>query len=417
MEAICIENLTKQFRIYADRGQSLKDKLLSPARRRYQTRTVLDGLSCCIERGEAVGLIGKNGSGKSTLLKLMSRILYPDSGSVRVSGRVSSLIELGAGFHPDMTGRENIYTNASIFGLTRSEIDSRLDEIIAFSEMEPFIDDPVRTYSSGMYMRLAFSVAIHVGADILLIDEILAVGDAAFQAKCFERLMEIKAAGTTIVIVSHNMTQLERICGRTIWLDNGHIRMDGPPNTVHPAYLEEMGKRQQLGTSQNAPAAAEPAAPAAQTETLPEHPAAKWTEILLLNAQGEQTDHIRTGETVTLQMTYEADPQRAEDGLIGLALYRADNTLCYGTNTQREHLEPLHFQKKGTVCCTFTKMNLTAGTYFFDVGLRRADMFAYDYAAKAVRFTVYDPIDETGIARMEHEWSGLKQAQTTASND
>ena len=330
----------------------------------------------------------------------------------KISGRVSSLIELGAGFHPDMTGRENIYTNASIFGLTHAEIDSRLAEIIAFSEMEPYIDDPVRTYSSGMYMRLAFSVAIHVGADILLIDEILAVGDAAFQAKCFERLMEIKAAGTTIVIVSHNMAQLERICDRTIWIDGGSIRMDGPPNTVHPAYLEEMGKRQQLGTPMQ-PAAAS----AEKTESPPEDSPAKWTKIVLLNKQGEETDKLRTGETVTLQMTYRADPARAEDALIGLALYRADNTLCYGTNTQREHLEPLHFQEEGTVCCTFTAMNLTAGTYWIDVGLRRMDMFAYDYAAQAVRFTVYDPIDETGIARMEHSWSGLTAGTASASID
>ena len=249
MAAIEIENLKKSFRIYADRGQSLKEKLLSAERRRYQKRTVLDGISLTVEPGEAIGLVGKNGCGKSTLLKLMSRILYPDSGSVRLNGRVSSLIELGAGFHPDMTGRENIFTNASIFGLTHQEIEARLDEIIAFSEMQDFIDTPVRTYSSGMYMRLAFSVAIHVGADILLIDEILAVGDAAFQAKCFERLMEIKASGTTIVIVSHSMAQLERICDRTIWIENGKIRMEGAPNEVHPKYLEEMGKRRQLSPS------------------------------------------------------------------------------------------------------------------------------------------------------------------------
>ena len=365
MAAIEIENLKKSFRIYADRGQSLKEKLLSAERRRYQERTVLDGISLTVEPGEAIGLVGKNGCGKSTLLKLMSRILYPDSGSVRLNGRVSSLIELGAGFHPDMTGRENIFTNASIFGLTHQEIEARLDEIIAFSEMQDFIDTPVRTYSSGMYMRLAFSVAIHVGADILLIDEILAVGDAAFQAKCFERLMEIKAEGVTIVIVSHSMAQLERICDRTVWIDSGKIRMEGAPNEVHPAYLE----------------AAEPA----------ESPA-KWKDICLLNEQGEKIDKFRTGDTVILQLTYEADPAQAEEALVGLALYRADKALCYGTNTQRERMQPIRLQ------------NLVAGTYWFDVGLRRMDMFAYDYAAQAVRFTVYDPIDETGVTRLDHTW-------------
>lgn len=394
MAAIEIQNLKKSFRLYADRGQSLKEKLLSPERRRYQTRTVLDGISLTVREGEAIGLVGKNGCGKSTLLKLMSRILYPDSGSVKLSGRVSSLIELGAGFHPDMTGRENIFTNASIFGLTHQEIEARLDEIIEFSEMQDFIDTPVRTYSSGMYMRLAFSVAIHVGADILLIDEILAVGDAAFQAKCFERLMEIKASGTTIVIVSHSMAQLERICDRTIWIEDGKIRMEGAPNEVHPKYLEEMGKRRQLSAS---------AAPK-QEQAEPSESPAKWKHICLLNEQGERIDKFRTGDTVILEMTYEADPKRAEEALVGLALYRADKALCYGTNTQRERMQPLKLQKNGVIRCRFAPMNLIAGTYWFDVGLRRMDMFAYDYAAQAVRFTVYDPIDETGVTRLNHTW-------------
>ena len=222
MPAIEIHDLKKKFRVYADAGHSLKEKLLSKKRRSYEERWVLNGISLQVEQGEAIGLVGRNGCGKSTLLKLMSRILFPESGSVKINGRVSSLIELGAGFHPDMTGRENIYTNASIFGLTHKEIDERLQEIIDFSEMEEFIDNPVRTYSSGMYMRLAFSVAIHVGADILLIDEILAVGDAAFQAKCFERLMEIKASGTTIVIVSHR-SPLHSHTGIG-WHSNGRFR-------------------------------------------------------------------------------------------------------------------------------------------------------------------------------------------------
>ena len=190
--AIDVDNVRKRFRSYQDKAASLKERFISPSRTRHRDVTVLDGISFQVRRGEAVGLIGKNGCGKSTTLKLLTRILYPNEGRVTVNGRVSSLIELGAGFHPDMTGRENIYTNASIFGLTRKEVARRMDAIIRFSELEGFIDSPVRTYSSGMYMRLAFAVAINVDADVLLIDEILAVGDAAFQRKCFERLKEIK---------------------------------------------------------------------------------------------------------------------------------------------------------------------------------------------------------------------------------
>lgn len=398
MAAIEIRDLHKKFRVYADQGNSLKEKMLSKKRRSYEERWVLNGISLEVEKGEAIGLVGKNGCGKSTLLKLMSRILFPESGTVKLNGRVSSLIELGAGFHPDMTGRENIYTNASIFGLTRKEIDERLQEIIDFSELEEFIDNPVRTYSSGMYMRLAFSVAIHVGADILLIDEILAVGDAAFQAKCFERLMEIKAEGTTIVIVSHSMAQLERICDRTVWIEGGKIRMEGAPNEVNPKYLEYMGQRRQLSAAKNAKKE--------QTDAeLSEETPAKWTDICLVNEQGERVEKFATGDTITLQLTYQADTANAEEALIGLALYRADKALCYGTNTQREHLQPIVLKEKGVVRCRFAPMNLVAGTYWFDVALRRMDMFAYDYAAQAVRFAVYDPIDETGVTRLDHTWS------------
>ncbi len=243
-EAVCaiqVEHVSKHFKLYYDRGSSLKEKVLFRNRRRYEEHEVLKDITFTVAKGEAVGIIGENGCGKSTLLKLMSRIMYPSGGSIRIDGRVSALIELGAGFHPDMSGRENIYINAAIFGLTKKEIDRRLPEIIEFSELHEFIDNPVRTYSSGMYMRLAFSVAINVDADVLLVDEILAVGDAAFQAKCFNRMREIKANGTTIVIVSHALGQIEQICERSIWICDGVIRAIGAPREVHPQYRAYMG--------------------------------------------------------------------------------------------------------------------------------------------------------------------------------
>ena len=222
--AIEVENISKKFRVYMDKGHTLKEKILFKKRRSYEDREVLRGISFQVKKGEAVGLIGHNGCGKSTTLKLLSKIMYPDSGEIRMKGRVSSLIELGAGFHPDMSGRENIYINASIFGLGKKEIERRLEDIIAFSELEEFIDNPVRTYSSGMYMRLAFAVAINVDADILLIDEILAVGDAGFQAKCFNYLKQIKARGTTIVIVSHSMAQMNRSVNALFGFMKGGLR-------------------------------------------------------------------------------------------------------------------------------------------------------------------------------------------------
>ena len=241
--AIEVKDVHKQFKVYYDKGFTLKEKLLFRGRNRGEVRKILRGISFNVKKGEAIGLVGVNGAGKSTMLKLMTRIIYPTSGTITMRGRVSALIELGAGFHPDMTGRENIYTNASIFGLTRKEIDARLQTIIDFSELEEFIDNPIRTYSSGMYMRLAFSVAINVDADILLIDEILAVGDVAFQAKCFRELHEIKDSGTTIVIVSHDMYQIEQICDRSIWFKDGIIEAEGNPKEVHAAYMEYLDNK------------------------------------------------------------------------------------------------------------------------------------------------------------------------------
>lgn len=243
MSVIRVNDVHKKFRVYYDKGSTLKEKSLFKNRNRYEDRWVLRGVSFELEKGEAIGLVGENGCGKSTMLKMLSRIMYPDQGNIEVNGRVSSLIELGAGFHPDMTGRENIYTNAAIFGLTRKEIDARLDDIITFSELGEYIDNPVRTYSSGMYMRLAFSVAINVDADVLLIDEILAVGDANFQAKCFGRLRELKASGVTIVIVTHDTNTVASFCNKAIWISEGKVVAEGKARQVVDKYLQFMNQK------------------------------------------------------------------------------------------------------------------------------------------------------------------------------
>lgn len=238
--SIIIKDVYKTFNVYYDKANTIKEKLLFLfSRNKREKRVVLEGINAEIKKGEVVALIGTNGSGKSTLLKLLTKIIYPNNGTIQTKGKLTSLLELGAGFHPDFSGRENIYFNASIFGLTKKEIDSRINDIIEFSELGKFIDNPVRTYSSGMYMRLAFSVAINVDADILLIDEILSVGDEHFQNKCFDKMLELKKQGKTMVFVTHSMGAVKRLCDRTIWLCNGKIKMDGDTKEVVEKYIQE----------------------------------------------------------------------------------------------------------------------------------------------------------------------------------
>ncbi len=236
--AIQVDHVSKSFKVYFDRANTLKERLLFWNRNRHEDRLVLKDISVKIYQGETVALIGVNGSGKSTLLKLMTQIIYPEKGTIQTKGKLVSLLELGAGFHPDFSGRENIYFNASIFGLSKEEIDERLENIIDWSELREFIDNPVRTYSSGMYMRLAFSIAINVDADILLIDEILAVGDQHFQDKCYAKMQELKAQGKTMVFVTHGMQIAKKYCDRAIWLYQGHLKMDDTTEKVVDEYLK-----------------------------------------------------------------------------------------------------------------------------------------------------------------------------------
>ena len=239
IDRIIVNNVSKTFYVFMDKANSLKEKMLFWKRNKKETREVLQDVNLTIKNGEAVALIGVNGSGKSTLLKLMTKIIYPTKGSIVTNGKLTSLLELGAGFHPDFSGRENIYFNASIFGLTKKQIDERLEDIIDFSELRDFIDNPVRTYSSGMFMRLAFAVAINVDADILLVDEILSVGDQHFQEKCLNKMKELKAQGKTMVFVTHSLGSARELCDRAVWLNKGHIQLDGNVNEVIDEYLKE----------------------------------------------------------------------------------------------------------------------------------------------------------------------------------
>lgn len=413
--AIEVHDVKKSFKVYFDKGGTIKEKVLFKNRRRFENREVLKGISFEVKKGEAIGLIGHNGCGKSTMLKLLTKIIYPDSGCVDVLGRVSSLIELGAGFHPDMTGRENIYINASIFGLTKKEIDRRMADIIAFSELEDYIDTPVRTYSSGMYMRLAFSVAINVDADVLLIDEILAVGDVTFQAKCFNKLREKKAMGTTIVIVSHSLGQIEQICDRCIWIDNGEIKMDGVPVEVDFAYLDYMGEK---ATEKSDKIEAESAKEEiSEAESEPEecdeselikkmyHEGKKLiiSSAELLHENGEKGNRFKVGEPVILRVAYKK-LDSVKEAMMGIKIYRNDNTNAYGTNTQNERVNVVLFNN-GIVECRFASLNLISAQYKVDIAFRSMDMMIFDYKTNIIEFETFDSLYEEGVARLNHSWN------------
>ena len=412
-----VNHVSKDFKIYFDKGYTLKERLLFWHRNRSEMRHVLKDINIKVKKGECVGLIGQNGAGKSTTLKLLSKIIYPNSGNIITRGRVACLIELGAGFHPDMSGRENIYTNASIFGLTKKEIDKRMNDIIAFSELEEFIDNPVRTYSSGMYMRLAFSVAINVDADILLIDEILAVGDAAFQAKCFNKLREIKASGVTIVLVSHSLGQIEQICDRSIWFKDGVIEREGKPFDVHPYYLDYMGSKDtgihtNTEESEQKDEEANKEADDAEDDTNKENEL-RWgnreveiTKVEILDEDGNPKTVFKTGEPMTILIHY-TNPRNIQEAVVGFGLFRSDELHCYGVNTyiDRYGNGKITLKEQGIVKCIIKSNHLIAGEYWLDTAIVRDDDFHYDFWKKCGKFRMFSDINDEGVARLEHEWS------------
>ena len=410
--AIEVRHVTKNFKVYFDKGTELKEKLLFWKRNAYENRTVLDDISFSVKKGEAIGLVGKNGCGKSTTLKMLTKIIYPNKGEIEMKGRVSSLIELGAGFHPDMTGRENIYTNASIFGLTKKEIDARLDEIIRFSELEEFIDNPVRTYSSGMYTRLAFSVAINVDADILLIDEILAVGDANFEAKCFNKLREIKAEGTTIVIVSHSLGQIEQICDRSIWIKKGHIEMEGNPKDVHMEYLNYMNEERidrlerertenQIREMQERKEKEEQEKRKNQKRYGSED--AKFTNIRMIDIDGKEQSTFKTGDTMILDLDYHVE-KSVVDAVFGFGIFRNDGLWCYGTNTRIDRMDNFDIEKDGNFKVTISDLNLIPGQYWCDITIEFGEGNPVDYYKQAMKFEVVSNVADVGVSRLPHKW-------------
>jgi ABC-type polysaccharide/polyol phosphate transport system ATPase subunit len=406
-EAIRVERVAKLYRrtLPGDRLRTLKSALVGRSLTRglkpQESIVALEEVDFTVARGEAFGVIGGNGSGKSTLLKLVAGMLKPTAGRITVAGRVSALIELGAGFHPEISGRENVFINGAVLGLSRRQIERRYEEIVEFAGLGDFMEEPVKNYSSGMYVRLGFAVAVHTDPDILLVDEVLAVGDEEFAHRCLRRIEELLAAGRTLLLVSHSLDLVEGVCDRVLWLDNGKQRLVGEPRRVIDAYRQEVAERegeQHLAAKQQREQAG---------EEVPEE--LRWgsreAEIVSLRllAGGEERYHVESGEDVVFEIRARAD-RPLEDFVFGIAISTPRGYEVWGTNTDLEGYVPRRFEGEATVRLTCPAMRLGPGEYVVDVAVHSKEGAPYDYQKQALTFTVTAKTGGVGVYFPEHGW-------------
>ena len=372
--ALSCSGVWKSYRIYHHRSHSLKEKVLT-RRNAYEVFWALKGIDLEVPAGTTLGIIGHNGSGKSTLLKTVARILTPDRGHVELDGTLSSLLELGIGFHPELTGRENVYLGGSLLGQSRRQVDARYDAIVDFAGIEQFMDMPVKNYSSGMYARLAFAVAISVDPDILLIDEVLSVGDERFQMKCYERIGEFKAQGRTIVLVSHSLDAIRALCSTAVWLENGLVRENGDATEVVGNYLREAhtsiarqleSKKHRLGSGD-----------------------VEIVEVTFLDGAGKESADFQTGESMTIRLQYRCG-SNVKDASCGVAVYRADNqAYVFGQNSKAAGVD-IPLSATGVIEFTIPELPLLQGRYEISVALHNDDVSTiYDHFDRAHSFSVY----------------------------
>ena len=373
--------------------------------------SAIDNLTLRIPKGASVGIIGKNGSGKSTLLKLITGIYKPSTGSLQVTGRVAALIELGAGFHPDFTGRENLYLGGIMHGLSRADIDSRFDDIVHFAELEDVIDDPVRTYSSGMFMRLGFSLAVHTDPDLLLIDEVLAVGDASFVTKCKDTIAKLKREGKTLLLVSHDLDAVERWCDEVLWLKDGEVRDRGDPRRVIDHYRQfiERGEEEELERIHQEPVdTLEDGRVVDEAQFIkPERWGSREIEIeavRLLDENGKEKFVFHPDDPVNVEIDYHVN-ENVEQAEFGIAITRSDGVLVHGTNTDIEKIKLPDLKREGTVKYTFKRIGLLDGSYSLDIAVHDAEGYPYDYHKGSRQFSVRYPVQQVGVYLPEHNWS------------
>jgi ABC-type polysaccharide/polyol phosphate transport system ATPase subunit len=446
--AITLDHVTKIYRRYSGKQfATLKSALLQRSLLRdlqpSETFPALTDVSFTVAKGSTYGVIGRNGSGKSTALKLVAGITKPTSGRVVVDGRISALIELGAGFHPEISGRENVFINGIMLGLTKSEIRQRFDEIVDFAELREFIDAPVKTYSSGMYMRLGFAVAIHVDPDVLLVDEVLAVGDEGFTHKCLDKFAEFRRRGKTILLVTHSLNLVERFCDDALWLDAGRAMAHGDPKRVVGAYLtkveegeeqllaettaraiEQAGREGQPGhDGQKRPDADQTERPADPTSNMFAATEGRWgsrdveiTDVAFLDAAGQPSFVFHSGDPLSIRVKVRA-AQPTDDFVFGIGLFNADGVCCYGTNTYLEEMNPERLAGDAEATFAVDSLELVEGTYKVDVAVHKRDGFAYDYHRLLYTFRVKSRVHDVGIYRPRHRWTFSPTVQFRTGRD
>jgi ABC-type polysaccharide/polyol phosphate transport system ATPase subunit len=431
--AIDVVNVSKVYRRFARQRQfaTLKSALLKGSLIRDlqpdETFPALRGVSFQVPKGCTYGVIGRNGSGKSTLLKCVAGISRPSAGHITVDGRVSALIELGAGFHPEISGRENVFINGIMLGLSKKEVERRFDEIVEFAELQDFIDAPVKTYSSGMYMRLGFAVAIHVDPEVLLVDEVLAVGDQGFTLKCLDKFAEFRRKNKTILLVTHSLDLVEKFCDQALWLDKGQTKAEGESKRVVASYIIDVEKseEQELAKAESARLAATASVtPAPPAHEAPSDPVStgdaptdmfkategRWgtreieiMKVSLLGPDGQPGHVFHHGDSIRVTMTVRAH-QPNNDFVFGLGIFNADGVCCYGTNTYLEEHQPDEFAGEGQVTFVVDSLQLVEGTYRLDLAAHKLDGYPYDYHRLLYTFRVKSRTKDVGIYRPAHRW-------------
>lgn len=378
-----------------------------------ETIAAVEDVSFEIAHGEAFGIVGGNGSGKSTLLKLVAGILKPTTGTLETSGRVAALIELGAGFHPEISGRENIFINGAVLGLSKREIAARYERIVEFSGLEDFLEEPVKNYSSGMYVRLGFAVAIHTDPDILLVDEVLAVGDEAFAHRCLRRIEELLASGRTVIFVSHALGLVEELCSRVLWLDDGRVRLIGDPRRVVDGYRQDVAEdesRAHRDAKEERERDEEGSRSAVVAEELSGEVlrwgsgAAEVLAVRLLDAGGAERYHFESGEAVTFELEAEAERPLA-DVVFGVGLFSPRGVEVWGTNTDIDGFESERFSGRAKVRLECPSLRLAPGEYLVDVAVHAQDGAPYDYRRRLLAFSVTSNAGGAGVYLPEHRWS------------